>query len=56
MRFVNGKYQLIYDDTSCPGYIGIYSQKSLNLYNLSGNQALKPNCLGKYPTVYIDHT
>ena len=53
--FVNGERQLIYADNSCPGYIGIYSQVGLCLYNLSGNQALKPNCLGKYPTIYIDH-
>lgn len=53
MCFVNGKYQLIYADTSCPDGIGIYSQKSRSLYNLSGNQALKPDCLGKYKKQYI---
>lgn len=51
-----GKQQLIYADNSCPGYIGIYSQVGLCLYNLWGNQTLKPNCLSKYPTIYIDHT
>lgn len=56
MCFVNGKYQLIYADNSCPGCIGIYSQMSLSLHNVSGNQALKPNCLGKYITIYIDQT
>lgn len=55
MRFVNGEWQLIYADNSYPGYIGIYSQVGFILYNLSGNQALKPNCLSKYPTIYIDH-
>lgn len=54
MCFVIGKWQLIYADKTCPGYIGIYSQ--VGLYNRSGKQALKPNCLSKYPTIYIDHT
>lgn len=56
MRFLNVKWQMIDADNSCPGYIGIYSQVGLVLYNLSGSQALIPNCLGKYPTMYIDHT
>lgn len=56
MCFVIGKRRLIYADNSCPGYIGIYSQVGPRLYSLSGNQALKPNCLSKYPTIYIDHT
>lgn len=55
MCFVNGEWQLIYTDNSCPVYIGIYSQVGLGLYSLSGIQALKPNCLGKYPKIYIDH-
>ncbi len=32
MCFVIGKWQLIYADNSCPGYIGIYSQVGLGLY------------------------
>lgn len=56
MCFVIGKWQLIYADNSCPVYIGIYSLVGPGLYNLSGNRALKPNCLSKYATIYIDHT
>lgn len=37
MCFVNGKWQLIYADNLCPGYIGIYSQVGLILYNLAGS-------------------
>lgn len=48
--------QLIYADNCSPVYIGIYSQMGLCLCNLLGNQTLKPNCLIKYPTIYIDHT
>lgn len=56
MSFVNVNWQLIYAGNSRPGHIGIYSQVGLLLYYVHGSQALNPNCLGKYPTIYIDHT